>query len=85
MFWKNGDIIKSHSWFGAIFRLLPGTVTHAETDDNYQRIKDEVIAIIEEEMERNYDTPELAHLLYQDIISILLYSLRNVDTVKLPA
>lgn len=41
----------------------PGTVTQAEIDDNYQRIKDEVIAIIEEEMERIYDTPELAHLL----------------------
>jgi len=38
-------------------------ITQAEIDDNYLRIKDEVMAIIEEEMERIYDTPELAHLL----------------------
>jgi len=41
----------------------PGKVTQTEIDGNYQRIKDEVAAIIEEEMERIYDTPELAHLL----------------------
>lgn len=38
-------------------------ITPAEIDENYRRIKDEVVAIIETEMERIYDTPELAHLL----------------------
>jgi hypothetical protein len=38
-------------------------ITPAEIEDNYLRIKDEVAAIIESEMERIYDTPELAHLL----------------------
>lgn len=38
-------------------------VTQAEIDENYKRIKDEVVMIIESEMERIYDTPELAHLL----------------------
>lgn len=38
-------------------------ITQAEIDDNYTRIKDEVAAIIETEMERIYDTPELARLL----------------------
>lgn len=41
----------------------PRNVSTKEIDENYQRIKDEVAAIIEEEMERIYDTPELAHLL----------------------
>lgn len=38
-------------------------ITQAEIDDNYMRIKQEVVAIIDTEMERIYDTPELAHLL----------------------
>lgn len=38
-------------------------VTQEEIDDNYIRIKQEVIDIVETEMERIYDTPELAHLL----------------------
>jgi hypothetical protein len=41
----------------------PRIVTQKEIEENYLRIKDEVAAIIEEEMERIYDTPELAHLL----------------------
>ncbi|WP_222165877.1 conjugal transfer protein MobC [Edaphocola aurantiacus] len=41
----------------------PGTVTAKDIEDNYLRIKDEVAAIIDEEMERIYNTPELAHLL----------------------
>lgn len=41
----------------------PRTVTPEEIEDNYLRIKDEVAAIIDEEMERIYNTPELAHLL----------------------
>lgn len=38
-------------------------VTQAEIDANYNRIKEEVLALIESEMERIYDTPELSHLL----------------------
>ncbi len=38
-------------------------ITQREIDENYLRIKDEVAMIIETEMERIYDTPELAHLL----------------------
>jgi len=38
-------------------------ITQAEIEDNYIRIKQEVVAIIATEMERIYDTPELAHLL----------------------
>jgi hypothetical protein len=38
-------------------------ITQAEIDENYLRIKDEVAEIISLEMERIYDTPELAHLL----------------------
>jgi hypothetical protein len=38
-------------------------ITQAEIEENYLRIKQEVIAIIDTEMERIYDTPELAHLL----------------------
>lgn len=41
----------------------PRNVTQADIEDNYLRIKDEVAAIIDEEMERIYNTPELAHLL----------------------
>lgn len=37
--------------------------TPAEIEENYLQIKDEVAMIIESEMERIYDTPELAHLL----------------------
>jgi hypothetical protein len=32
-------------------------------EDNYFQIKEEIMAIIESDMERIYDTPELAHLL----------------------
>jgi len=38
-------------------------ITQAEIEDNYLQIKEEVIAIVESEMERIYDSPELAHLL----------------------
>jgi hypothetical protein len=38
-------------------------ITAAEIEDNYLRIKEEVAMIIDTEMERIYDTPELAHLL----------------------
>lgn len=38
-------------------------ISQEEIDDNYNRIKDEVAMIVETEMERIYDTPELAHLL----------------------
>jgi YWFCY protein/Type IV secretory system Conjugative DNA transfer len=38
-------------------------ITQREIEDNYSRIKDEVAMIVETEMERIYDTPELAHLL----------------------
>lgn len=38
-------------------------VTAAEVEANYQRVKSDVEMIIETEMERIYDTPELAHLL----------------------
>jgi len=38
-------------------------ISQAEIDENYIRIKQEVVAIIDTEMERIYDTPELAHLL----------------------
>lgn len=38
-------------------------ITPAEVEENYNRIKEEVAMIIETEMERIYDTPELAHLL----------------------
>lgn len=38
-------------------------ITQKEVEDNYKQIKDEVAEIIEMEMERIYDTPELAHLL----------------------
>lgn len=41
----------------------PRNVTPQEIEDNYLRIKDEVAAIVDEEMERIYNTPELAHLL----------------------
>jgi hypothetical protein len=38
-------------------------ITQTEIEDNYLQIKEEVMAIVESEMERIYDTPELAHLL----------------------
>lgn len=38
-------------------------ITKKEVDDNYERIKQEIQEIIETEMERIYDTPELSHLL----------------------
>ncbi|MEZ2442800.1 type IV secretory system conjugative DNA transfer family protein [Chitinophaga sp. RCC_12] len=38
-------------------------ITQSEIDSNYIRIKEEVLALIESEMERIYDTPELSHLL----------------------
>lgn len=38
-------------------------ITQPEIEENYIRIKQEVVAIIDTEMERIYDTPELAHLL----------------------
>lgn len=38
-------------------------ITQAEIEDNYLQIKEEVLAIIESETERIYDSPELAHLL----------------------
>lgn len=38
-------------------------ISPSEIDHNYIRIKEEVAAIIETEMERIYDSPELAHLL----------------------
>lgn len=38
-------------------------ITQDEIDENYMQIKQEVMVIIDTEMERIYDTPELAHLL----------------------
>ncbi|WP_240613078.1 type IV secretory system conjugative DNA transfer family protein [Chitinophaga parva] len=38
-------------------------ITQKEVEENYLRIKEEVQMIIETEMERIYDTPELSHLL----------------------
>src|SRR5690625_101162 len=38
-------------------------ITQTEIEDNYLQIKEEVRTIVESEMERIYDTPELAHLL----------------------
>jgi hypothetical protein len=38
-------------------------ITQKEIEANYKQIKDEVLEIIELEMERIFDTPELAHLL----------------------
>jgi len=38
-------------------------ITAAQVEENYRRIKEEVFAIVESEMERIYDTPELAGLL----------------------
>lgn len=38
-------------------------ITQVEIEDNYLQIKEEVMAIVESEMQRIYDTPELAHLL----------------------
>ncbi|WP_142685772.1 conjugal transfer protein MobC [Chitinophaga polysaccharea] len=41
----------------------PREVTAKEIEENYLRIKEDVLMIIESEMERIYETPELAHLL----------------------
>ncbi len=38
-------------------------ISSSEIEENYRRIKEEVFAIIDSEMERIYDTPELAGLL----------------------
>jgi hypothetical protein len=38
-------------------------IAQIEIEDNYLQIKEEVMAILESEMERIYDTTELAHLL----------------------
>ncbi len=62
------EIINDHSALAAEEKAYvpipkPRQVTAEEIEDNYLRIKDEVMAIIDEEMERIYSTPELAHLL----------------------
>lgn len=62
------EIINDHAALAAEEKAYvpipkPKTVTPEEIEDNYLRIKDEVAAIIGEEMERIYNTPELAHLL----------------------
>ncbi|MNU20675.1 Type IV secretory system Conjugative DNA transfer [compost metagenome] len=62
------EIINDHAALAAEEKAYvpipkPRTVTPQEIEDNYLRIKDEVAAIIGEEMERIYNTPELAHLL----------------------
>jgi len=62
------EIINNHAALAAEEKAYvpipkPRTVTPVEIEDNYLRIKDEVAAIIDEEMERIYNTPELAHLL----------------------
>jgi hypothetical protein len=36
-------------------------ITQAEIEDNYIQIQKEIMAIIESEMERIYDAPDLAH------------------------
>ncbi|WP_433863864.1 conjugal transfer protein MobC [Sphingobacterium thalpophilum] len=41
----------------------PRTVTPAEIEQNYLQIKEDIVILIESEMERIYETPELAHLL----------------------
>lgn len=41
----------------------PRVVTAKEIEENYLRIKEDIVMIIESEMERIYETPELAHLL----------------------
>ncbi|WP_346774522.1 type IV secretory system conjugative DNA transfer family protein [Sphingobacterium sp. DR205] len=41
----------------------PRTVTPAEIEQNYLQIKEDIVMLIESEMERIYETPELAHLL----------------------
>lgn len=62
------EIINDHGAIAAEERAYvsipkPRDVTPEEIEDNYLRIKDEVVAIIDEEMERIYNDPELAHLL----------------------
>ena len=39
-------------------------VSQTEVHENYNRIKEEVRMIIETEMERIYNTPELTHFAY---------------------
>ncbi len=41
----------------------PRTVTPTEIEQNYLQIKEDIVMLIESEMERIYETPELAHLL----------------------
>lgn len=62
------EIINDHAAIAAEEKAYvdipkPRIVTAKDVEDNYLRIKDEVAAIIDEEMERIYNTPELAHLL----------------------
>lgn len=40
-------------------------ITQAQIEENYNKIREEVIGIIETEMERIYETPDLAHLLVE--------------------
>lgn len=62
------EIINDHAAIAAEEKAYvpipkPRQVTAKDIEDNYLRIKDEVAALIDEEMERIYNTPELAHLL----------------------
>ena len=56
------DAIKAEE---AAYKPIPQVreITQKEIEANYLRIKEEVLQIINTEMERIYDTPELAHLL----------------------
>lgn len=62
------EIINDHAAIAAEEKAYvpipkPREVSQRDIEDNYLRIKDEVASIIDEEMERIYNTPELAHLL----------------------
>jgi len=62
------EIINDHAALKAeedAFVPIPNVrkITQQEVEDNYHRIKTEIQEMIAEEMERIYDTPELAHLL----------------------
>ncbi|WP_370584485.1 type IV secretory system conjugative DNA transfer family protein [Parapedobacter sp. ISTM3] len=64
----HNEIINDHEALAAEEKAYipipkPRMVTATEIEDNYRRIKDEVMAIVDEEMERIYNDPELAHLL----------------------
>ncbi|TDX00463.1 YWFCY motif protein [Dinghuibacter silviterrae] len=64
----HNEIINDHAALKAEqdnYKLVPkvGDVAKVEIDDNYLRIKEEIIGLVDSEMERIYDTPELAHLL----------------------